>query len=158
MRREIELQAVIVLSILLSFTPASAESLWVSPNDFNIVTVEGAALTETLTITNEGLSEADFLVRTRQVSQAGTSQETSGFVSSPKYADAASVNYDYDFTKAGNAPYKSDELIVRFAQQTPGVQFSAADKNFIVSSLGAVGIKKEFTLVPGLCVVELPVM
>jgi subtilisin family serine protease len=156
MRREIALQAIIVLLILLNVTSASAEPLWVSPNDFDIETVEGTALTETLTITNDGLSEANFLIRTRQVSQAGMSQERGGFVSSAEYADAASVHYDYDFTKAGNAPYKPDELIVRFAQKTNGVQYSTTDKNYIVSSLGAIGIKEEFTLVPGLCVVQLP--
>jgi subtilisin family serine protease len=152
MRREIALQAGILLSILLNVTSASAETLWVSPNDFDIEVVEGTILTETLTITNDGLSEADFLIRTHQVS----SPEARGFVSSAKDTGTVSVTYDYDFTKAGNAPYKSDELIVRFAQQFSGVQYSTADKDHILSSLGAVGIKKEFALVPGLCLVQLP--
>jgi subtilisin family serine protease len=154
MGRVITPQVIISLSILLNTATVSAESLWVSPNNFDIEMVEGTTLTETLTITNDSVSEAGFLIRTRQISYPTTSKGMNG--PGEEHINVSSVSYGIDFTKAADVPYKADELIVRFAQKTNGVQQSTADKINILSSAGGASIKREFTIVPGLCVVQLP--
>jgi subtilisin family serine protease len=154
MRRRSSLQAVIFLSILCSVSPAG--SLWVSPNDFNVAIVEGTALTETLTITNDGYSAADFTIRTRQISRPGMSTARNGYEAGAEGTFVSSISAGQDFTKAANVPYKAGELIVRFAPKANGRQRNAAEKRAILSSLGGGSIKREFRIVPGLCTVRLP--
>lgn len=59
--------------------------------------------------------------------------------------------------QASDLPYKPGELIVRFAPNADGIQHSTTEKTQILSSLGGATIKHNFTTVPGLCIVELPV-
>jgi predicted RND superfamily exporter protein len=72
MERGVSPQIIVLLSLLCSISMVSAESLRVEPNNFDIEIIEGTTLTETLTITNDSNSEVDFLIRTRQISHAGT--------------------------------------------------------------------------------------
>ena len=55
-----------------------------------------------------------------------------------------------------NAPYKPDELIVRFAPKGDSKQRNITEKIQLLSSLGGGTITQEYTIVPGLSVVRLP--
>ena len=68
MRREIALQVIIVSSILFNIASASAESIWVSPNDFDIEMIEGTTLTKTLTIGNDSNDNLSFTLYSRRIS------------------------------------------------------------------------------------------
>ena len=138
------------------FFVGSAAGIWVDPNSFDVNIVEGTTLTETLTIGNDGLGDLIFVIRTRVI--GSTSQSARGFDSTSTAGkdQKVSVTKDHDFTVAGNHPYKQGELIVRFAPKAYGKHRSKQEKNQILSSLGGTTIKREFRIVPGLSVVQLP--
>jgi subtilisin family serine protease len=52
--------------------------------------------------------------------------------------------------------YKPGELLVRFAPKPNGRHRSRAEKNGVLSAIGAGNIKRSYRLVPGLTVVKLP--
>ena len=62
----------------------------------------------------------------------------------------------FDFTVPVAAPYVEGELLVRFAPKADGIQRSLTEKNQILTSLGGGTIKRNFKIVPGLTLVELP--
>lgn len=57
---------------------------------------------------------------------------------------------------AGDLPYKEGELLVRFAPDKNGATRSIAEHNKILKSLDMGTARRNFKLVPGLCVVKLP--
>ncbi|MHC4462795.1 MAG: S8 family peptidase [Planctomycetota bacterium] len=61
-----------------------------------------------------------------------------------------------EVASAADPPYVPGQLLVRFAPKAKGVQRSMEEKNQILGSLGGGTIKRNFTIVPGLCLVELP--
>ena len=62
----------------------------------------------------------------------------------------------FDFTVPADAPYEPGELLVRFASKPDGKQRNIIEKNQILNSLGGGTIKRNFKIVPGLTLVELP--
>lgn len=74
-----------------------------------------------------------------------------------KSAKVSSVPEGHDFTVvAANADYAPGELLVRFATKANGIPRTTEEKLQILSSLGGATIKRNFTIVPGLCLVKLP--
>jgi subtilisin family serine protease len=57
---------------------------------------------------------------------------------------------------ADDLSYKEGELLVRFAPKAKGQQFSAIERNQILSLNNAGSVKASYKLVPGLCLVKLP--
>jgi subtilisin family serine protease len=142
---------VTVLGIVASKTYAG---IWVDPNSFDVNTPEGTVLEETLTIGNDGIEDLDFMIRTRQ---SGASGRGNYGISTSGQSMAFSIPAQHDFTTiAGNASYQPGRLIVRFAQSSSGQLYTLERKNQILSSLGGASIEKEFRIVPGLSVVQLP--
>ncbi len=131
----------------VTLTITSAPGIWIDPNGFSMEIIEGTTLNETLTVGNDGGEDLNFSISTRVVGVSGQSAgEKSGVFSIPA---------GYDFTVAGDAPYKEGELIVRFAPRPDGKSASPTDKQQILSSLGGGTITRDFDIVPGLSVVEL---
>ena len=62
----------------------------------------------------------------------------------------------FDFTVPADAPYEPGELLVRFAPKSDGKQRSIIEKSGLLDSLGGGIIKRNFKIVPGLALVELP--
>jgi subtilisin family serine protease len=74
-----------------------------------------------------------------------------------KASEISSVPEVHDFTVvAADAVYAPGELLVRFAPKANGIQRNTEEKLQILSSLGGATIKRNFTIVPGLCLVKLP--
>jgi subtilisin family serine protease len=127
------------------------------PGSFAVRMTQGCRRTETLTIGNEGLSDLNFTIRTRGIPYGPEGSE--GRIDGESTATGGgtfSVPKDRDFMVAGNTPYKPGELIVRFAARPDGKLRTMAGKNQILGSLGGGNIKRDFNVVPGLSVVELP--
>jgi subtilisin family serine protease len=122
--------------------------IWVDPDNFDVEVVEGTTLEENLIIGNDGVEDLSYSIRTRIVSSPSKSSGSmNGILSVPE---------GHDFTVAGDGIYKPGELIVRFGPRSDGKSASEADKQQIVDSLGGGTIARDFDLVPGLSVVELP--
>jgi subtilisin family serine protease len=134
----------------------SVRSVWVSPGSFDVNIVEGCTLTETLTIANDGIEDLDFMIQTHQVGSSEDSEERITGVLTARGGGRLSIPTGHDFTVASDTPYKPGELIVRFGAKANGQMRSMADKNQILSSVGGGNIKRNFNIVPGLSVVELP--
>ncbi|MHC4645789.1 MAG: S8 family serine peptidase [Planctomycetota bacterium] len=133
----------------VTLTVALPGGIWIDPEAFSVTVLEGRTLTEILTLANDGVNDVNFVVRTRVVADLMDSAEA-------QETAAPAVPEDRDLTVAANAPYKPDELIVRFAPKAKGKQFSNAEKQHILTSLGGGSIKRNFKLVPGLTTVKLP--
>jgi hypothetical protein len=84
-----------VLGVLVY--PAKA-AIWTDPTDFNISTVEGVILNDTLTIGNNGLTDLTFSLRSRETSRE-TSQSNSigGAVVSMPAATEKTITLEYNF-------------------------------------------------------------
>ncbi len=129
----------------------SIGNISVNPGSFNIDIVQGTVLTETLTIGNEGIGDFEYMIRTRQVGDSGETT-SEGSVAGGIF----SVPEGHDFTAVADANYAPGRLIVRFDSKADGKIHSLAQKNQILRSLGGGAVTREFGLVPGLSVVELP--
>ena len=145
--------AVMALAVIAS--PANA-GLWVDPNIFDVNIVEGGTLTQNLTVGNDGVEDLDFIIRTHQVGSSSTSSAGINSVLNKNKAAFMSARQGHDFTALANAHYKPDRLIVRFAGKANGRMRSKQEKNKILKSLGEGKIKRNFKIVPGLSIVELP--
>jgi subtilisin family serine protease len=130
--------------------------IWISPGSFDVNIIEGLTLTEMLTIGNNTLEDLNFLIRTRQVGGSGDSGDRIDSQTTAGKGRIFSIPKGHDFTAVGEVPYKPGELIVRFASKADGKLRSLTEKNQILSSLGGGNIKCDFTIVPGLSVIELP--
>jgi len=138
------------------FGPATDGGIWVDPNSFTVEIVEGSTLTVPLTMGNDGTGDLEFKIHTRQVAaSAETTKASDGSVTVTGKSNSSSVE-SHDFTQAGDTPYKSGELLVRFAAQSQGRMPSVAEKNQILAAAGGGSIKRNFNLVPGLNVITLP--
>jgi subtilisin family serine protease len=64
----------------------------------------------------------------------------------------------HDFTMMpADAEYATGELLIRFSPKTSGEQLSTAEKKQILSSFCEATIKRNYTIVPGLSLVKLPI-
>ena len=69
MMRRAKIMGVIFAAVLgMVITSANAD-IWTDPNSFDVSIIEGCALTETLTIGNDGLEELNFSLRARETSR-----------------------------------------------------------------------------------------
>jgi serine protease len=57
---------------------------------------------------------------------------------------------------ANEAPYKEDQILVRFSTKEGGLQRTSVERNQVLSAVDAGTVKQSFKLVPGLTVVKLP--
>lgn len=71
-------------------------------------------------------------------------------------AGITAVPHNHKSTNVTKGAYAPDRLLVHFAPKADGKQRTTVEKNQILSSLDGATIKKEFKVVPGLSVVELP--
>ena len=129
--------------------------IWVDPESFDVNVIETLSLMETLTIGNDGLDELNFTIRTRNLGGPGESMERTDDLSSTGNG-GFSVSKDHDFTVVGDTPYKQGELIVRFEPKADESPLSMETRNQILSSSGGGTVTRNFSIVPGLSVVELP--
>jgi subtilisin family serine protease len=149
-----KITASVLVTIWIVASIAYAD-VWVEPTSFDVSTPEGTVLGRTLTIGNDGAEVLNFKIRTRQVGTS--SREKNDTSMSGQGAVYSSIPAQHDFTQiAPNASYQPGRLIVRFAQGSNGQLFTQERKNQILNSLGGASIKKEFRVVPGLSVVQLP--
>ncbi len=146
---------IVLLVLGIVVCPADA-GLWIDPNSFDVNTVEGTVLEESLTIGNDGIEDLDFIIRTRQVGGSGESAGGSDNGTDGKNGGILSVPKGHDFTVVGDVAYEPGRLIVRFAPTARGKILSTVDKNQILSPLGGGTVKRDFKIVPGLSVVQLP--
>jgi hypothetical protein len=133
-----------------------AEGIWVSPGSFDVNVIQGTTLPEVLTIGNDGTDDVNFIIRTRIVGGSGKSAERNSRGTGGVKEEIFSVPKGHDFTVVGDAAYEPGRLIVRFAPTAKGEMPSTADKNQILGYLGGGAVERDFTIVPGLSVVQLP--
>ncbi len=146
-----------ILVLLLTFAAAATVNAAVSvdPNQFDLQMKQGCTETRTLTITNTGASDLNFIIRSHIVGSLGGTaafKNKSVAVSNTVFA----AHKDNNSNTIGNSPYKQGELLVRFARKTNKKLYSRKERDQLLSSLGAGAIKHEFKIVPGLSVVKLP--
>jgi subtilisin family serine protease len=140
----------------ITATIASEGGIWLSPTGFDVNIIEGCTLTETLTVGNDGFVDLDYMIRTRVVSNAGGSWQASVNKGRTRQSPIGSIPEGHDFTVAADAAYEPGELIVRFAAKADGKQLNSIEKDQILASLGGGVVKRSYSLVRGLSVIELP--
>ncbi|MHC4529900.1 MAG: S8 family peptidase, partial [Planctomycetota bacterium] len=96
------------------------------------------------------------MIRTRVVSNAGGSWQASVNKGRTRQSPIGSIPEGHDFTVAADAAYEPGELIVRFAAKADGKQLNSIEKDQILASLGGGVVKRSYSLVRGLSVIELP--
>jgi hypothetical protein len=121
--------------------------VWVSPEQLITDLTERTTKLHTLTVGNDSDAAYSFSIRTRVVSGSSTS------LSSPAVED--SIPTGYDFSVPQSTDFHPGRILVRFKQQLQIASDSLAKKSQIADVLGGT-IQKDFTLVPGLSVIELP--
>ncbi len=131
--------------------------VWVAPDSYDVNLTEGLILSDTMTIGNDGIETFDFQIRTRTVAPPHTSTERLNKIIAAESEDKIfSIPTERDFTVIDDTPYKPGEVLVRFAEQPDGKVVSMQQKASILESLGGATVKRTFTIVPGLDVIELP--
>ncbi len=152
MNTKIKITAAILVILSGIITTRSYAWLWVDPCSFDVNTVDGTIMEETLTIGNDGLEPLNYIIRTRQSATSGEATSAYG-----RGTSSSSIPAQYDFTTiAPNASYRQGRLIVRFAEDIKGQSITSERKIELLSSLGGANIENEFRIVPGLSVVQLP--
>ncbi|MHC4527829.1 MAG: S8 family serine peptidase, partial [Planctomycetota bacterium] len=131
--------------------------IWVDPAGFDVNLIDGLTLTENLTVGNDGLADLDYMIRSRVVGSGAQSQASTKARAAKTSRPAASAPLERDFTIPASSAYEPGELLVRFAAKADGKQRSNFQKNQILASLGGGTVKRNYTLVPGLSLVKLPV-
>jgi len=135
-------------------TLSVSSGIWFTPVNFDVNQPEGCTLTKTLTIGNETPEDFDFVLKTRQT---GSSQASSGnMLLAAAKAGHRQVPLERDFTVAADATFRPGRLLVRFAAKKDKTLPSTADKQQILTALGAGDVERDFIIVPGLSVVQLP--
>ncbi|MHC4619156.1 MAG: S8 family serine peptidase [Planctomycetota bacterium] len=131
-------------------------SIWFEPNSFDVNVIEGCRLAEAMTIGNTRPVDVNFVIRSRVTQVSAQSALAPEELSMSEQDTIPSSPRDPDFSIPANAVYRPGRLIVRFAPSAKGKQRSTAEKNQVLSSLGGAIVKRNYKLVPGLSVVELP--
>ncbi|MHC4742810.1 MAG: S8 family serine peptidase [Planctomycetota bacterium] len=127
----------------------------VSPESFNVTIPCGQAQIETLTIGNSGDADLEFSLRSREISY--TPPATSKTV--PEKSETTK-DLDWKSLVRLDVPYVEGEVLVRFAPETgpeaadPNAT-SKSSKDMLLKSLDAT-VEREYSIVPGLCLVRLP--
>jgi len=118
--------------------------IWVHPESFTVIVPFGKTHNEVITIGNGGGSALDFEMSARQTNFAPLGQEY-----------AAGANYDIP----ADANFAPNRLLVRFAledDEKDAGKFNTEKHAGVLSKLGLGHIKKNYRIVNGLCLVELP--
>ena len=75
--------------------------------------------------------------------------------STQKTCGVSQLPEGHDFSVAADVPYKQGELIVRFAPKGTGQQRNNMEKRQIINSIGGGTLKRNYKIVPGLCLIKL---
>ena len=127
----------------------TAPKVWVEPGAYDLSIPEGGLQQSLLTISNSGDGDLHFNVESREVVNNQPESQTSVFNLS------APAGHDFTVVPSGVARVEG-ELLVRFSPKGEGLWPQGADKEKILAAAGGGQIKREFNILPGLCVVELP--
>lgn len=132
----------------------SKYKIWISPQYFDVTLAYGQTQTKTLTIGNTGSAPVNFSLSSRQTNFSPPAEQA--LASASEAVVSAPEGHDFTVAATG-ASYTAGELLVRFAPCEDGTWPGFAEKNAILSSLGSATIEREYRIVPGLCLVKLPV-
>ncbi|MHC4572871.1 MAG: S8 family serine peptidase [Planctomycetota bacterium] len=138
---------------------STAPKIWIDPAEggLNVTVRQGRKTAETLTIGNSGDADLHFNVSGRQTGFVPSSDdESSDSLSVEKNEVAVSAPPGHDFTVPANARFAPGQLLVRFAPRSKGRWPDIAEKNAMLANLGGGTVEREYNLVPGLCLVSLP--
>jgi subtilisin family serine protease len=139
------------LTIAYPPPPPPPGGIWIDPNTFDFNVTEGTTLTENLTIGNDGDDTISFILRSRLVGGSGGTG-----LSTLEQGGLSSIPEGRDFTIVADEPFNADRVLVRFAPASGEARYTTAEKNDILSTLGGGTVEREFAIVPGLSLVELP--
>jgi len=127
----------------------TAPKIWLTPGSYELTIPEGGSQQEVLSVGNSGDGDLHFNVKSREI--------ISNQLASQSSIVSLSADEGHDFTVIPTgAKLVEGEMLVRFAPKGEGVWPQGGDKETILAAAGGGEIKREFKIVPGLCVVKLP--
>ncbi|MHC4387306.1 MAG: S8 family serine peptidase [Planctomycetota bacterium] len=131
--------------------------IWASPYSFDINVPQGCSETRILTIGNTGGSPLDFTLTAELTRFTPASQEPTSASAAEANDIVLSAPSGHDFTVlADDAAFAPGRLLVRFASQTDGTWSDIAQKSAILDNLNGATIERDYKIVPGLSLIELP--
>lgn len=129
--------------------------MWVRPGSFNVSIPQLGTHTEILTIGNTGDAALDFNILSRQTSFTPMTQKGSAGDSDDETDSVVSNVADYDFTVPANTDFTPGELLVRFGQRADAAELTIEQRDMVLADIGGAVIEREYSIVPGLCLVKL---
>ena len=131
--------------------------VWVRPQAFNVTIPSGEIQSDILTIGNAGGGVLEFVLGSRSMSFVPASEGESGTSSAEKINDVnVSSQSEPETAWQLDLPYAEGELLVRFAPQGDVCEPGVNKANILMSTLGSASIEKEYSIVPGLCLIRIP--
>jgi subtilisin family serine protease len=145
--------------------------VWVRPQSFNLTIVSGESQSETLTVGNAGDGDLEYVIKSREISFHGASEsgipvlqgeaDTSSAEEINSALGRVSAQLDVPGTPAAKnggwePPYAEGELLVRFAPQGDACDPSVDNASMLMSILSGASVEREYSIVPGLCLIRLP--
>ncbi|MBN2020454.1 MAG: S8 family serine peptidase [Sedimentisphaerales bacterium] len=130
--------------------------IWLWPESFSVTVPCGQIRSEIMTIGNGGGLDLDFSASSRQTSFTPPSEESD--VNQVAETDYSADLMTEDFSIAAGASFAPGRLLVRFVSEGENEIFEQVVSRHerVISDLGLGKVKKSFSLVKGLCLVELP--
>ena len=127
-------------------TVYTSPRITLSPRSMTVTNILGGRTERTLMVSNAANADANlwFTLSTRETGHGLLAQAAAGVGLPP-------VGRDFTKVQSG-VPYRAGYLLVRFA---PGV--AGTSRASLLAQLGGAAVAREYELVPGLCLVKLPV-
>jgi subtilisin family serine protease len=132
--------------------------IWATPDSMSFAVQQGRTATQTLTIGNTGIAELEYRLTAEMIDTqtAATMKDAASDVARPDAKAAAAVQAR-DFRVPAPVPFAQGKLLVRFAPRADDTYPNKAQRMQILSSTAdQASIVKEYGIVPGLCLIELP--
>jgi hypothetical protein len=129
--------------------------IWSRPEAMEVTVPQEWTETQILTIGNTGDAALEFTLSSRQISFTPLRAPESTGASKAEDDEVAALDWS-NFVAQEDEPFVPGRVLVRFSQEATVGQLGLARREAALSNLGGATIKREYSIVNGLCLIELP--
>jgi subtilisin family serine protease len=132
--------------------------IWTNPHSFDVTVPQGGTQTEILTIGNTGGAVLNFALSSSESAseQQGGESSAAGSDGEANDSSVSSAPPEHDFSVLTDEAFAEGQLLVRFAPDSDYAWPDVAERDSILTATSGAVVEREYEIVPGLCLVQLP--